>query len=178
MSKLNSFVVIDMEFNCDHKGNVSDIIQIGCVKVNGVTGEKTDGVSWYVKPHKPITSYCEELTGITNEILQTQGITFNRAMKLMRALYGSNTTYYAWGTDTYTIQRWCKGHNIESPIKFHTNFQSLYQNFIPTPTGNIGLKQAMADNGLTFEGSHHDALCDAMNTADLILKVMQRCVAP
>jgi len=82
-------IALDLEMwadeGVDEKGNkiskVEDIIQIGFTIFDPQTNDILEKGGWYVKIHKPLTPYIINLTGITQEDLNTKGISFIDAYK-------------------------------------------------------------------------------------------------
>lgn len=173
MAAHNSFVVIDLEHIALGKGKVGPIIQVGLVKMDGVTGEELGRDEWFINSGGvPCNEFTTQITGITQAHIDS-GLPLVRVANLIKTKYGTNTTYYAWGGDCARLNRDSQKLKGCAPIQYMIDFQNMYQTFVPGSNA-IGLKRAMADNGLEFVGTHHTAADDAYNTGRLIHKVMGR----
>ena len=81
------FVVLDFEATCDDEGRVpkskQEVIEFPAVLLDGKTLEPVDELQVYVKPKivPHITKFCTELTGITQETIDTRGVAFEDALQ-------------------------------------------------------------------------------------------------
>jgi len=90
--KLDKIVVIDIEATC-WEGNIpegmsSDIIEIGVCLLDIHTGEISDNKGIMVLPERSIVSpFCTELTTITQEMLDKEGVSFKEACSILKKEY-------------------------------------------------------------------------------------------
>lgn len=72
---------------------VNEVIEIGIM-----TADKKHSLSILVKPSKPIVEFTTKLTGITNEMLESEGITIVEAMKTLHSFVETHTRkdQYPW----------------------------------------------------------------------------------
>ncbi|KAK7790229.1 hypothetical protein R5R35_014537 [Gryllus longicercus] len=65
------FLVLDFEATCERGAQIvpQEIIEFPCLKVNASSLEVESVFHHYVRPTKPLTSFCTELTGITQEMV-------------------------------------------------------------------------------------------------------------
>lgn len=101
-----NFVIFDTEYVAD-KGLFEEgfegwknreIIQIAALKVNDSL-EVVDSLNLYVKPtkHKNISPYFSQLTGITDDIINQQGIDFPQAYEEFKSFVMNCDCYsHAW----------------------------------------------------------------------------------
>jgi len=72
----DSFLVLDFEATCDDQTrlNPQEIIEFPVLRLNGETFEVEDVFHQYVQPeaHKTLTSFCTELTGIKQSMVENQ----------------------------------------------------------------------------------------------------------
>ncbi|MBE6454806.1 MAG: hypothetical protein E7017_08040 [Alphaproteobacteria bacterium] len=133
-----TFVVYDTEYIAD-KGlkeegfcgwQNREIIQIAAIK----TDDNLDVLSkfnFYIKPklHTKISKYFVELTGITDEVMKTHGITFEDAYTKFKEFVGTDNCYsHSWDFenendgDGEVMREMLKIYNIED------NAQPNYKN--------------------------------------------------
>ena len=101
-----SFVIFDTEYIAD-KGMKEEgfcgwqnreVIQIAALKVNNNL-DVVDKLNLYVNPklHDKIPQYFVNLTGIDDEIMKKEGITFNNAYNIFKNFVGSDVCYsHSW----------------------------------------------------------------------------------
>lgn len=98
----NVFTVFDFETNGllkendnEHNQNIIPI-EISAVSFDNVGNFKT--FNCYIRPVKPITSQIEEITGISQKILDYEGINLSEGISRLRDLFtpykDNNKTYY------------------------------------------------------------------------------------
>lgn len=168
------FVVLDMEHIAYGGGKTGPIIQVGVVKMDGVTGQVVDKDQWDIRTDVPCTDLTTKITGITQQDIDS-GVSLTKVTKLLKTKYGTNVTYYAWGSDCAILNRHSLQQRGCAPIVHMIDFQHMYQTFIPGSDA-VGLKTAMKNHGLEFIGNHHQAMDDAYNTARLIHTVMSKLI--
>ena len=149
----------------------NEIISIGCVADNGAR------FSCFVKPHdkKKLTKFITELTGITQEMLNCDGVSANEAFlnfyKFVKENNepGSVPTYYCYGSNDKDFIKHTVQHmtNFEAII-FASSVQALlidYSNTVKNYLFNRGLtlKKLVALIRHVDEVEQcHDALDDAL----------------
>ena len=81
-----------------------EIIQIGAIRVSPDLVER-DSFLEYVRPVKnpQLSDFITELTGISQDDIDTKGISFSTAFEKFRAFVGE-TTSYCWGRDTEILE--------------------------------------------------------------------------
>ena len=177
-----NYIVFDLEFNqaFDFKtGSYSksnpecpfEIIQIGAVKLNShfdTIGE----FNCYIKPviYKRLHPYVEKITGITQEIMEN-GINFNSAYEEFSTFVSKDDILCSWGgDDVKALFRNIRYHKLSSsamPDKY-MNIQSFATTYLKYEPGKaIGLKNAVELLELQIESDFHNALNDAMYTAEM-----------
>ncbi len=71
-------VIFDLETS-GLNPNLDDIIEFGAVKIN--EDKTTEKIDFFLKPKKPVSDFTTELTSITNEMLDNEGISQEEGMK-------------------------------------------------------------------------------------------------
>lgn len=154
----------------------SEIIEIGAVMLND-TYEEMAEFRQYVKPeYNEISKKYEDLTGVTNEKVKDSP-NFFIAMQTFRDWCietSNNDTFcvYAWSdTDLRQIQKEMQLKQIE-PEQFNIlttdwfDFQKQFCDILGLER-RISLEVAVGSISKKFEGTMHDALWDARNTAKI-----------
>jgi inhibitor of KinA sporulation pathway (predicted exonuclease) len=186
--KHNRLLVFDLELTCWEKevinedgsksldksppeGMENEIIQFGYVIIDMHKREIVEKDSWLVKPTKSeISEFCTKLTGISQEMIEKNGITFEKLRKILSKKGWKYIPCTSWGYgDIIQFREHCEKRNLESPLS-----RSFYccKTLFGTWTGRSkgwGVKRALERLGLEFEGEQHDAMWDAYNTARILL---------
>ena len=72
----DNFLVLDFEATCerDNKIEPQEIIEFPCLKVNAKSFEVEAEFHRYIQPHfhRDLSTFCTELTGITQDMVQNQ----------------------------------------------------------------------------------------------------------
>lgn len=176
-----NFFVLDLEATC-WQGNAMDrrqeIIELAAYSVNGYR-EWNDTFQRFIKPvdHPRLSAYCTELTGITQEQV-------NKA-KRFEFVFGEFQDWMdthdqpqllcTWGSkDMIIIREECKAHDIDCrSLPKSINLKAQYA-AMHSLGKEAGLKKALEQTGIEFEGSHHRAIDDAYNTARLFLHYLDQ----
>lgn len=122
-----SFVLFDLEYtawpnsqieNWTKRGEYREIIQFGAIRVEGKELTEKNSLLLYVKPEKnPILSeFIIGLTGITQEKIESEGITFPSALKKFQAFIADTITF-CWGRDIEVLGENCTLHQTRSLIR-------------------------------------------------------------
>jgi len=168
-------VVFDLELTCWERGEYGDrvpeVIEIGAVKLDILSGQIVSTFSTLVKPRmNPVLSeYCTNLTGIKQTDLKGVG-QFPEAYAQFMNWVGTHHKHVlvAWGRDWDDLTRDCKLHEI--PIR-HTHETMNANTLFNLKYPRVGLDKALNLLGQTFEGRRHRALDDAQATANVLLEV-------
>lgn len=150
-----------------------ELIEIAVVKVNRVTGEVVDQVSYLVKPiNSEITPYCTKLTSITPEMVAKDGMDFRVAMKKIGLRFGTHCPWFSWGAfDKNFIRHECMKNNVTNPFSDnHFNLSEIYSLMVHSNRRH-GMRHAMDKFGLEFEGTRHRALPDTLMTVEIYKKL-------
>ena len=175
------YLALDLELNNapDHSTPDPKIIQVG-IAIGEPWAITTR--SWYVNPHETIYPFITQLTGITDHHVEHESVPLDVVAKElseliqqykpfvnpvtwgggdMPALLGA---FYSYGCHfPHFGRRW-----IDVKTWYTLHMLSKYKK----PNG--GLKSAMTEFGLHFEGTAHRADVDAKNTLQLFYKILER----
>ncbi|KAK2918683.1 ERI1 exoribonuclease 2 [Channa argus] len=195
-------IVIDFESTCwREKNNYSqEIIEFPAVLLNTSTGEIESEFHTYVQPqeHPILSSFCSELTGITqmqveagiplqmclsrfNRWLQNLqlelGVVFPRRQQIYTAPSPSQRlcTFLTWSDWDLGVclQYECKRKQLHKPEVLNSwiDLRSTYRLFYNRKPK--GLNGALQDLGIQFSGREHSGLDDSRNTAKLAARMMR-----
>jgi len=174
-------IVIDIEASCWAKGEAPEnskreIIEIGICKLNMSDGSIEDKRSYLIKPlQSEISEYCTNLTGITAEKLEKEGVTFQEACSNIKNRYNSlHRTYAGYGGfDKSIMESQCSELGVKFP--FSETYLDL-KVMISLMSGGkpIGLLKELDARNISFEGSVHSGADDAFNTAKLLYHVLKK----
>lgn len=179
--KLDKILVVDIEATCWNgplpEGMTNDIIEIGICLLDTVTGEITDNRGIIVKPERSTVSpFCTELTTITQEMVDQEGIPFSEACKILRKEYLSQSR--AWASfgayDLKQFQKQCTALNVGYPFgPSHINVKTLFalKHQLQHEQGMAG---ALSTLNIPLEGTHHRGVDDAKNIAKILNSILKK----
>ncbi len=180
MKTTDKILVIDLEATCwqgvQPKDQVSEIIEIGICMLDINSGTISDNKGILVKPTKSkVSQFCTELTTITQDMLDNQGISFAEACSLLRIDY--NASQYTWASygayDKKMIKSQCQIRGIDYPLsQNHINVKELFTE-VKGLKKKVGMKGALHILGLPLEGTHHRGVDDANNIAKILYWCLQ-----
>ena len=166
-------VIFDLEATCNDR-NIepnfdNEIIEIGCVKVTE-KGEVVDKLTLLVKPTRSIvTPYCTKLTTITKNLLNKEGIEFKDAYSKFEAFCEDSENVFSWGFyDNKQLRKDCKINkiNCDAVISKHRNLKEEHKDLFNLKRG-IGVSKALNKANLSFDGTQHRGIDDALNIAKI-----------
>lgn len=155
-----------MESMWTQPGRYPEIIQIGAVKLDIADGFQEIGTfQCFIRPkiNPELSDYITALTGITQNVIDTQGIGFVDALGDFVAFMGEDlAALMSFGRDGDVIHRNCKLHEIDMPPIFEIE-RNLRQSLLELEL--IDQKHVSSDLpslfGLPDEERSHNALSDA-----------------
>lgn len=160
-----------------------EIIQIGAVKLDD-NFEVIDTFNRLIKPslYKEIHPFICELTSITTDMVEDKEL-FPKVFKdFMKFIGNDDFLMGVWGIDD--IKQLLRninfhGLNVHNNLKKYIDIQALASKKFNTPKGNrLGLKTAVEFWNIPMENDFHDALNDAVYTAQIFRKVYTKGVKP
>ena len=175
------YTVVDFEFNQAFdfgSGSVEtdpacrfEIIQIGAVKLDENYNE-VGRFSAFIKPelYKRLHPYVAKMTGITEAELRNAG-SFEEVYAKFCEFAGENRIYCVWGnSDIRVLYRNLSYHGIIKGdiIAEYIDVQQIMAKYLKYGRGrSIGLKNAVEMLGLEIDMPFHNALGDAVYTAEV-----------
>ncbi|XZF14535.1 exonuclease domain-containing protein [Chitinophagaceae bacterium MMS25-I14] len=173
-------LVIDLEATCwegnPPKGQTSEIIEIGICELDTINGAITKNRGILIKPeHSEVSPFCTQLTTITQEMLDHDGISFREACELLRTEY--DAWQYTWASygayDLRMMQQQYFVRRMDYPLsQEHINVKELF-------TERKGLKKKVGMSGalhilnIPLEGTHHRGVDDAKNIAKILQRILK-----
>lgn len=182
MSLKKLILIVDLEATCwdgnveglNRKQTVDDmeIIEFGCAVVED-NGTVRDCSSFMVRPqvHPRLSDFCTQLTSITQRDVDAAPV------------YQSVVPEINQWLKSYKLDAWGSWGNYDkNQISAEQRRHSLVPDFFSLPHINIkhqwrqakvnrrsaGLANALNYHGLSFEGTHHRGIDDALNIARLL----------
>lgn len=170
------FLVIDLEATCDDGGlvprNAMEIIEIGAVRVDGISFEPLAEFQTFIRPvRRPtLTPFCTKLTSITQaQVDAAPG--FVEAMQQLREFIraGKPVLFGSWGNyDRGQFEQDASFHRVELPFgREHLNIKQAFSDTLGT-SKRFGMSGALRELGLPLVGTHHRGIDDARNIARLL----------
>jgi inhibitor of KinA sporulation pathway (predicted exonuclease) len=181
--RLDKIVVVDIEATCSNDGTVdpksSEIIEVGVCLLGVGTGERSDiePRPFYVKPTSTVvTPFCTELTGITEEMVDRQGVPFAEACEVLNE--ACKTRQRVWASygdyDRKIFERQCQREAVPYPFgKTHVNVKTLVA-LLAGARRETGMEKVLGRMGLPLEGRHHCGRDDAWNIAKILWTVIEK----
>lgn len=166
-----------------------EMIAIGAVMVSldkkGNVKKYKDPFKIFVKAKNKIGKFVTELTGITEEMLQKEGVSFLKAMQALKSYCGLNfkkSSFVTFGSHDLTILNHSIQYSFDFPKeicqqiqKNYIDFLAFIGEFVKDSKGNqISLHHFCELFGVNFEGIAHDPSYDALNLAKLYDAVVTR----
>jgi inhibitor of KinA sporulation pathway (predicted exonuclease) len=177
-SKLDIVLLIDLEATCwrghPPTGMRKEIIEIGIAGIDYRTKEIKFKDSILVKPqNSEVSKFCTELTSITQEMLDEEGVTLEKACKILEEKYSSRgRVWMSWSDfDKKQFLDDCEFYGLTYPLgKVHFDMKVLFS-FAYGLGQEFGVESALAHLGMEFDGNAHRGVDDAYNIARILQKV-------
>ena len=177
---LSKILIIDLEATCwpspelTPPNEKSEIIELGCVLLDLKTLKAVHEASILVKPQfSTVSEFCTQLTTITPELLEKDGIFFPEAIiRLKKEFKPRDITWASYGDyDRIQMEKNCAFYNETNPLgRTHWNIKNQFA-ISQKLNREVGMEAALKLLGLALDGTHHRGLADAQNITK-ILKFM------
>ncbi len=124
-----------------------------------------------------VSEFCTNLTTLTQEILDKNGIPLHEACSILRKRYNVNNRLWAsWGDyDRRQFERQCRKSCYKTAYPFgptHLNVKNLFAVTMGL-TREVGMVTALKELGIKLEGTHHRGVDDARNIAKIACKLLK-----
>ena len=178
------YVVMDLEFNFPRKASLrsenngilleSEIIEIGAVRLNESL-EQEDEFCSFIKPtaYKTINDEVKKVTGITTEMMWSGG-DFQTVVDEFLKWCGDDYAFVTWSNnDIFALEDNMLYHGMKiEDLPECYDIQPMFDDQISMNERNMALNYAIWKLGIKVSGDHlHDALCDALETAEVMRKL-------
>ena len=165
-------LVIDIECTCGPgvTKDLQEIIEIGAVRVDPISFEIKDEFSTLIQPRlTKISPFCYNLTGISQDMVNTGVEYFGVAMYILEKWMGGPMIFCSWGEydRTQFKEQAAREEDALPPFAGFINLKAAFSSAEGVKR-QYGLERALARKGLQFVGTPHRALTDAKNTARLV----------
>ncbi len=170
-------LIIDLEATCDEGDRLlaeeMEIIEIGAVWASA-DGRVIDTFEALVRPvvHPQLTSFCKQLTGVSQSDVDSAEpfpIAAAKLASFAQRFQPDSTVWGSWGQfDANQLACECERHGVQHPlIGFeHVNLKRRFAK--SRKIKEVGMARALQMVGCALEGAHHRGLDDAKNIAKLL----------
>lgn len=175
MKTTEKIIVIDLEATCWNgeipKGQVNEIIEIGICELDTKTGTISKNKGILIQPERSeVSPFCTELTTITQELLDREGVRFEEAIEQLQNDYQPDQ--YTWASygqyDLNMLKKQCKLRNLDYPMgSHHINVKELFSE-VRGMQKKVGMNGALELLNFPLEGTHHRGVDDAKNIAKIL----------
>lgn len=178
------YIVMDLEFNhpanrynlSENNGIVleNEIIEIGAVRLNERL-EQEDEFCSFIKPaaYKTVNNDVKELTGITTDMIWNGG-DFETVVNEFLTWCDGDYVFVTWSdNDILTLEDNMLYHEMDiDDLPACYDIQPMFDDQISQNDRNMALSYAVWKLDIKVSGDHlHDALCDALETAEVFRKL-------
>ena len=181
--KLNKLFVFDLESSCfepkDSKpaNEELEIIEIGFAIIDTKTFEIITNDTILIKPvRSSISPFCTELTTLTAEQLERDGITFSQACEKLKTEYRTkHLTSISFGDyDKTMMESSCEFFNCEYPLgRRHINIKNVFSVFEGL-TKEPGQSKVLERLEIEETGTKHRGVDDALNLAKITIQMLKQ----
>lgn len=168
--KLHSVCVIDIESSCWNKNDpdegINEIIEVGSTIIDIKKRKILPWKSVLVKPiRSKVSPFCAKLTGITQEVVDREGLEFSFICKSLDE-YTEKITWASWGDyDRIMFEDQCKRENIPYPFgRTHINIKNIFALAMGC-TKEVSIPEALEICEMKFAGRNHRGGPDSFNAA-------------
>ena len=175
MKTTDKIIIIDLEATCWQgpvpQGQENEIIEIGLAVLDVTTGVISKNKGILIQPQRSkVSPFCTELTTITQELLDSKGVSFEEAIDQLVDEYKPDL--YTWASygqyDLNMLKKQCKSFGVSYPMgDEHINVKVLIADVygLQKPTGMNGALHML---NIPLEGTHHRGVDDAKNIAKIL----------
>jgi inhibitor of KinA sporulation pathway (predicted exonuclease) len=174
-------LIVDLEATCWSgkvpEGQQNEVIEIGVCILDTETGQISKNRGLLVKPERSeVSAFCTELTTITPELLDREGVSFAEACDMLRNDYQSERL--TWGSygeyDCKMMKQQCAAWDMSYPLsEDHINVKALFAR-IKGMKKAVGMAGALGILEFQLDGTHHRGVDDAKNIAKIMYWNLQQ----
>jgi inhibitor of KinA sporulation pathway (predicted exonuclease) len=174
VSELN-YIILDVEYIQQKQSPITEIIQIGAVKIDDKTFEFKSYFNQYVRPITKYGGYAEKITRIDKSILLKSN-RFPYALNNFLDWINLNEEYVlvSWSPSDYNaLLENCLFYNLNVRwLNKYLDLQKAYMEFFNLDRC-IGLDDALSHFEIPDTYKRHNALGDALNLGEIFKKLYQ-----
>ncbi|CAA9282216.1 MAG: hypothetical protein AVDCRST_MAG56-3819 [uncultured Cytophagales bacterium] len=171
-----NYVIVDLEATCweGRDSSKNEIIEIGAVLVNGQRRILAE-FGQFVKPlmNPVLSDFCKTLISIRQDQVDHAPFFYEAQANFRQWMeeYGAEYVLCSWGYyDKLQFEQDCRLHGIDTGwLNRHISLKHQYAG-IKRLRRAIGMKNALASEGMELAGTHHRGIDDARNITALFLK--------
>ena len=171
-----NFIVFDLEATCWEGWDKSqnETIEIGAVLIND-KNEIVSEFQQFIKPlkHPVLSEFCKELTSIKQSDVDKAPY-FGEVIENFKTWFNCGSEDYvlcSWGFyDRKQFESDCKIHGLDDTwVDKHISLKHQYGKFMKLRRA-IGMKNALINENIELDGTHHRGIDDARNIAKIFRK--------
>lgn len=173
-------LIIDVESTCwdnkeEQKNQINEVIEIGYAIVEN--NKIIENGDIYVKPqYSTISKFCTQLTGITQEKVEKEGVLPKEAYARLNKLFSKVSKWGSYGNyDKNILTTNSQLYKLKLNMPEHFNIRLLaskkYYNGSDPYAAPSNPKDVLQKLKMPWEGRNHNGKDDALNIAKLYLKI-------
>ncbi len=166
-----NYIILDLEATCwKNRHEQNEIIEIGALSINDKM-ETVSEFAEFVKPiiHPKLSDFCTELTSIKQSDVDFAD-TFEKVLTRFWNWIDLEQDYIlcSWGFyDKSQFKKDCLLHGLNTEwLKKHISLKHQYTKILNLRR-NIGMVNALKNEKLPLDGTHHRGIDDARNIAKI-----------
>ena len=171
-----NYIVLDLEATCweGHDKSRNETIEIGALKVNAQK-EIVSEFQSFIKPIRfpNLSDFCKELTSIKQSDIDSSKYYYDviEAFKNWIGIPEEDYVLCSWGFyDKKQFESDDEIHHLDSDwLKHHISLKHQYGK-IKNLRRAIGMKNALINENIVLDGTHHRGIDDARNITKIFLK--------
>lgn len=171
-----NYAIVDLEATCweERTSRQNEIIEIGAVLVD----EQKNIISTFeqfVRPlkHPVLSEFCTNLTSIAQADIAHAPLFADAVESFQQWMQGHGEHFLlcSWGFyDKRQLQSDCALHGVPTAwLENHINLKQQYAH-VKKLRREIGMENALINEGMELEGTHHRGIDDARNITKIFLK--------
>ncbi len=173
--RLDRVYIVDVEATCWKEkppdGQIGEIIQVGIVELNLLSGSISSRVKHSIRPqYSKVSHFCTELTGITAGELEGEK-NFSEVFDMIKEEF-PHLKNYPWASygdyDRRHLKQMSDLHKRPYPFgRTHINIKNLFALKWGLEK-EVGMGKALRILDKKLVGQHHNALDDALNITEIL----------
>jgi inhibitor of KinA sporulation pathway (predicted exonuclease) len=165
-----------MARNWKGPGEHKEIVQIGAISIDAKEMKETGSFSVLIRPvmNPVLSSYFEKLTGITNERVASEALTFAEGISHFLR-FASGRPSFCYGRDDRIIAENAALLGVRDLWSFDPSVNlRIWLERVGVPLAGVHSGELAAHVGSVSQGRAHDALTDARSLAEAVRYLVAR----